>query len=98
MMTKPNRPNPPLSPEQQLLNDLWEEHIRDEFTTHDTDAILSTMVPDAYVDHIPRFETDHLAAYCKTTMLMSSAAAPGNTWVATAFSMPSRIAIGSSPW
>jgi carboxymethylenebutenolidase len=42
-----------LSPEQQLLNDLWEEHVRDEFATHDTDATLDTMVPDAYVNHIP---------------------------------------------
>src|SRR5271169_6931482 len=42
-----------LTPEQQYLNDLWEEHIRDEFTTRDTGATLDTMVPDAYVDHIP---------------------------------------------
>ena len=42
-----------LTPEQQFLNDLWEEHIRDEFATKDTDATLETMVPDAYVNHIP---------------------------------------------
>jgi carboxymethylenebutenolidase len=42
-----------LTPEQQSLNDLWEEHIRDEFTTRDTNATLETMVPDAYVNHIP---------------------------------------------
>jgi carboxymethylenebutenolidase len=42
-----------LTPEQQFLNDLWEEHVRDEFTARDTNATLDTMVPDAYVNHIP---------------------------------------------
>ena len=42
-----------LSAEQQALNDLWEEHVRDEFVVRDTDATLCTMVPDAYVNHIP---------------------------------------------
>jgi carboxymethylenebutenolidase len=42
-----------LTAEQQLLNDLWEEHIRDEFTTRDTGATLDTMVADAYVNHVP---------------------------------------------
>lgn len=42
-----------LTPEQQFLNDLWEEHIRDEFTTRDTAATIDTMVPDAYVNHVP---------------------------------------------
>jgi carboxymethylenebutenolidase len=32
---------------------LWEEHIRHEFDTKDTAATLATMVPDAYVDHVP---------------------------------------------
>jgi carboxymethylenebutenolidase len=44
---------PGLTPEQQFLNDLWEEHIRDEFTTRDTTATLDTMVHDAYVNHVP---------------------------------------------
>jgi carboxymethylenebutenolidase len=39
--------------EQQSLNDLWEEHLRHEFATQDTTATLETMVPDAYVNHIP---------------------------------------------
>ena len=39
--------------EQQILNDLWEEHLRHEFATQDTKATLETMVPDAYVNHIP---------------------------------------------
>jgi carboxymethylenebutenolidase len=42
-----------LTPGQQSLNDLWEEHLRDEFTTQDTNATLETMVSDAYVNHIP---------------------------------------------
>jgi len=45
--------NARLTPDQQLLNDLWEKHLREEFTTHDTNATLDTMVPDAYVNHIP---------------------------------------------
>ncbi|HTW50943.1 MAG TPA: nuclear transport factor 2 family protein [Stellaceae bacterium] len=32
---------------------LWEEHIRHEFDTKDTGETLATMVPDAYVDHVP---------------------------------------------
>ena len=42
-----------LTPAQQTLNDIWEEHLRDEFATQDTNATLETMVPDAYVNHIP---------------------------------------------
>jgi len=42
-----------LTPEQQTLNNLWEEHLRHEFATQDTKATLETMVPDAYVNHIP---------------------------------------------
>ncbi len=42
-----------MTSEQQFLNDLWDEHIRDEFTTRDTDATLDTMTPDAYVNHVP---------------------------------------------
>ena len=44
---------PTLSREQQHLNDLWEEHVRDEFVGRDTDATLATMVADAYVNHVP---------------------------------------------
>jgi carboxymethylenebutenolidase len=35
------------------LTALWEEHIRHEFDTKDAAATLATMVPDAYVDHVP---------------------------------------------
>jgi carboxymethylenebutenolidase len=35
------------------LGKLWEEHLRGEFTTKDTESTLKTMVPGAYVNHIP---------------------------------------------
>jgi carboxymethylenebutenolidase len=44
---------PALTPDQQVLNDLWEEHVRDEFGIRDTEATLRTMVPDACVNHVP---------------------------------------------
>ena len=34
-------------------SDLWEEHLRHEFATRDTEATLETMVEDAYVNHVP---------------------------------------------
>ncbi|MGH7894804.1 MAG: hypothetical protein ACREQL_09055 [Candidatus Binatia bacterium] len=42
-----------LTPEQQHLDDLWEQHLRDEFVTRDTEAPLRTMVAGAYVNHVP---------------------------------------------
>jgi carboxymethylenebutenolidase len=42
-----------LTPAQQVLNDLWDEHVHGEFATKDPAATLETMVPDAYVNHIP---------------------------------------------
>lgn len=38
---------------KQELVALWEEHIKHEFATRDTEATLATMVDDAYVNHIP---------------------------------------------
>jgi carboxymethylenebutenolidase len=52
-MSEKHGANGGLSAAQQVLNDLWEEHLRDEFTTQDTNATIDTMVPDAYVNHIP---------------------------------------------
>jgi len=43
----------PLTPSQPHLSDLWEEHLRYEFTTRHTEDTLATMVADAYVNHIP---------------------------------------------
>ena len=45
--------SPARSTEQEHLNGIWEEHMRDEFVTRDTEATLQTMVPDAYVNHVP---------------------------------------------
>ena len=45
------KPNKTTAPE--FLHNLWEEHMRHEFATHDTEATLATMVDDAYVNHIP---------------------------------------------
>jgi carboxymethylenebutenolidase len=35
------------------LTRLWEEHVRHEFDTRNTDETLATMVEDAYVNHVP---------------------------------------------
>jgi carboxymethylenebutenolidase len=45
------RAEPPLHPE--FLNNLWEEHMRHEFATRNTEDTLATMVHDAYVNHVP---------------------------------------------
>ena len=46
-------PGPDANAREESLRDLWEEHMRHEFATHDTEATLATMVDDAYVNHIP---------------------------------------------
>src|SRR5256885_14850879 len=38
---------------EEFLRNLWEEHMRHEFATHNTEETLATMVDDAYVNHIP---------------------------------------------
>jgi carboxymethylenebutenolidase len=45
--------NKNLTSAQQRLSDLWEEHVRCEFSTRNTEDTLATMVEDAYVNHIP---------------------------------------------
>ena len=42
-----------MTPAQEKLLHLWEEHVKHEFATHNTEDTLATMVPDAYVNHIP---------------------------------------------
>jgi carboxymethylenebutenolidase len=39
--------------EEQRLIDLWERHIRLEFTDRDAAATVETMSPDNYVNHVP---------------------------------------------
>lgn len=38
---------------QKLLSEKWDEHVKYEFATRDTEDTLKTMVPDAYVNHVP---------------------------------------------
>jgi len=45
--------NTTLTPAQEALSKLWDEHVRYEFSTRNTDDTLATMVDDAYVNHIP---------------------------------------------
>ena len=42
-----------LSPAQETLRKLWEQHVQFEFSTRNTEDTLATMVEDAYVNHIP---------------------------------------------
>ena len=42
-----------LTSAQERLSELWEEHVRHEFSTRHTEHTLKTMVEDAYVNHIP---------------------------------------------
>ena len=37
----------------QALSDLWDEHVKCEFATSNTEETLATMVEDAYVNHVP---------------------------------------------
>jgi carboxymethylenebutenolidase len=38
---------------EEHLARLWEEHLKYEFETRNADDTIATMVPDAYVNHIP---------------------------------------------
>lgn len=38
---------------QKTLSDRWDEHVKYEFATRDTEDTLKTMVADAYVNHVP---------------------------------------------
>jgi carboxymethylenebutenolidase len=44
---------PNLTPAQEALQLVWEEHTRHEFITRSTEDVLATMVEDAYVNNIP---------------------------------------------
>jgi carboxymethylenebutenolidase len=43
----------PLSPEQQALEKLWEEHLASEFTAKSAKAAVNTMVQRPSVNHVP---------------------------------------------
>jgi carboxymethylenebutenolidase len=55
IMAKPEETNATknLSPAQEALRQLWEQHVQYEFSTRNTEDTLATMVEDAYVNHIP---------------------------------------------
>src|SRR5205814_5067134 len=38
---------------QQTLSERWDEHVKYEFATRNTEDTLQTMVPEAYVNHVP---------------------------------------------
>ena len=38
---------------QQILSQRWDDHVKYEFATRNTDDTLETMVVDAYVNHVP---------------------------------------------
>jgi carboxymethylenebutenolidase len=42
-----------LASAQKSLSDRWDDHVKYEFATRDTEDTLATMVPDAYVNHVP---------------------------------------------
>ncbi len=46
-------PSEALTPAQRALADLWERHLASEFETKSATEAVSTMVPDAYVNHMP---------------------------------------------
>jgi carboxymethylenebutenolidase len=52
-VSEPRGHDAELTRAQATLRDLWEEHVRCEFATRDTESTLATMVEDAYVNHVP---------------------------------------------
>lgn len=42
-----------LTPRQQNLSDLWDQHMGHEFVAHDTEDALDTMIRGAHVNHVP---------------------------------------------
>jgi carboxymethylenebutenolidase len=42
-----------LADAQQTLSSRWDDHVKYEFATRNTDDTLETMVADAYVNHVP---------------------------------------------
>jgi carboxymethylenebutenolidase len=42
-----------LAAAQQTLSAKWDDHVKFEFATRDTEDTLKTMVTDAYVNHVP---------------------------------------------
>jgi carboxymethylenebutenolidase len=45
--------NPTLTPDEQILNDAWEEHLWTEFDVHNADEAISTMAANPRVHGVP---------------------------------------------
>ena len=48
---KPNESD--LTPQQQVMIDVWEKHMRAEFVDHSADAALATMSATPHLNHVP---------------------------------------------
>ena len=46
-------PNADLTPAQQAMVELWEQHLKDEFELHDVDKTMETMVKDPFNTNVP---------------------------------------------
>ena len=59
----------------EKLEQLWAEHLKEEFETKDVEATLATMVEDAYVDHMPvhtgRRGEELLRRFCREDFISS---------------------------
>jgi carboxymethylenebutenolidase len=55
MRSKTSDRSPATDPRSELqrLGALWDQHVHNEFQARNTPATLDTMVPDAYVNHVP---------------------------------------------
>ena len=46
-------PDSTLSPAQQKLKEVWEEHMKGEFATKSVDDTMATMIEGGHVNHVP---------------------------------------------
>src|SRR5215471_12203115 len=44
---------PPLTADEQKLNDVWNEHLRAEFDAHSADETVATMVANPLINQVP---------------------------------------------
>ena len=52
-MRKKSMSGSQLSPEQQTMEKLWEEHVASEFKSKSAEAAINTMVERPSVNHVP---------------------------------------------
>jgi carboxymethylenebutenolidase len=53
------RDHDPSEHSPEVLEQIWAEHVKHEFSTRDTEHTLATMVEDAYVNHVPVLTGGH---------------------------------------